>query len=261
MNTAGSTTAQPYRDPLNFVARGGVLPVKGANDLVHLGVHGSYVAHPANTGGPDAAAGTAISPIDLSNLPELTVDSTKLIDTGAIDAVHAYTAGAEFAVQHRNFEIQAEYERIGIDRRNSPLANPRFDGFYVEGSWIITGQRRRYNDGNYAFDGPEVPGSFNPKAGNFGVWELALRYSDIDLDYDPGLAATTTPASGVRGGKQRIATAGINWYLNSISRVMFDYQLVRIDRLSPNPITYQTPVGAMVGQNYSAGSMRFQLAF
>ena len=261
VNTAGSGTTQPYKDPLGFIARAGVLPIKGDDDLIHLGVHGSYVAHPANTGGPNAAPGTAIGAIDLSNLPELTVDSTKLIDTGAIDAVHAFTAGAEFAAQHRNFEIQGEFERIGIDRRNSPLANPRFDGFYVEGSWIITGQRRRYNDGNYVFDGPEVAGSFNPKAGNYGVWELALRYSDIDLNYDQGVAGTASPADGVRGGHQKIATAGVNWYLNSISRVMFDYQLVTIDRLSPNATTYQTPVGAEVGQSYSAGSVRFQLAF
>lgn len=261
VNTAGSSTAQPYKDPLNFIARAGVLPIRSDDDLVHLGAHGSYVAHPANTGGPNAAAGTAISPIDLSNVPELSVDSTKLIDTGAIDAVHAFTAGAEFAAQHRNFEIQAEYERIGIDRRNSPLANPRFDGFHVEGSWIITGQRRRYNDGNYAFDGPEVVGSFNPKAGNYGVWELALRYSRLDLNFDQGVAGQAIPANGVRGGNQKIATAGVNWYLNSISRIMFDYQLVAIDRLSPNATTYQTPVGAQIGQNYSAGSVRFQLAF
>ncbi len=141
------------------------------------------------------------------------------------------------------------------------LANPHFDGFYVEGSWIITRQSRRYNDGNYAFDGPEVAGTFDPHTGNYGVWELALRYSDIDLNFDPGLAGTAIPADGVRGGHQKIGTAGVNWYLNSIARVMFDYQRVTINRLSPNPATFQTPVGADIGQSYSTGSVRFQLAF
>jgi len=261
VNTAGSTTAQPYQDPLGFIARAGLLPIKSNADLVHVGVHGSYVAHPANTAGPNAAPGTAISPLDLSVTPELTVDSTRLIDTGSIDALHAYTVGVEFAAQHRNFQVQGEYERFGIERRAVGIANPRFDGFYVEGSWIITGQQRRYNDGNYAFDGPEVIGSFNPKSGSYGVWELALRYSDIDLNFDQGVAGAALPVGGVRGGNQKIATAGINWYLNSISRVMFDYQLVTIDRLSPSAITYQTPVGAQIGQSYSAGSLRFQLAF
>ena len=126
---------------------------------------------------------------------------------------------------------------------------------------MITGQRRRYNNGNYAFDGPDIIGSFNPKQGNFGAWELAFRYSEMNLNYDQGVAGTALPVGGVRGGDQKIATAGINWYLNSIARMMLDYQHVKIDRLSPNAGTYQTPVGAEVGQAYSAGSMRFQLAF
>lgn len=261
VNVAGSSTTQPYQSPLGFVARAGILPIKSDDAVVHFGVHGSYVAHPANIGGPDAAAGTAISPIQLRERPELRVDGTRLIDTGLIDASHAYSAGVEFAAQYRNFLLQAEFERIGIERRASDLSNPHFNGFYVEGSWMITGQRRRYNDGNYAFDGPKIDGSFNPAHGNFGAWELALRYSDLDLNYREGAVGSALPAGGVRGGEQKIATAGVNWYLNSIARVMFDYQYVTIDRLSPSAISYQTPVGAQVGQNYSTGSMRFQLAF
>jgi len=252
---------QPYNSQLGFVGRAVLLPVKTQNDIVHVGVHGSYVSHPTNTGGPDAGPGTAISPIDLNITPELRIDGTALIDTGSIDASHAHTIGAEFAVQHRNFMLQGEYERIGVERRDSTLPNPNFHGFYVEGSWIITGQRRRYNDGNFAFDGPQIVGSFDPAKGNWGAWELALRYSDTDLNYHQGIQGLALPVGGVRGGEQRIAAIGLNWYLNSISRIMFDYQYVKINRLSPNATTYQTPIGAEIGQKYSAGSMRFQLAF
>lgn len=261
VNVAGSSTTQPYQSQLGFIGRAGFLPVKNDNMLVHLAVHGSYVAHPADTGGPDAVAGTAISPIELRERPELRVDGTRLVDTGAIDASHAYTAGVEFAAQYRNLLLQGEYERIGIERRASNQANPRFDGFYVEGSWMITGQRRRYNDGNYAFDGPKIDGSFKPAQGNYGAWELALRYSDLDLNYQPGAAGTAMPAASVRGGEQKIATGSVNCYLNSIARVTLEYQYVTIDRLSPSAISYQTPVGAQIGQTYSTGSMRFQLAF
>lgn len=126
---------------------------------------------------------------------------------------------------------------------------------------MITGQRRRYNDGNYAFDGPRIDGSFDPAKGQWGAWELALRYSDIDLNYRQGTAGSALPIDAVRGGDQKIATAGVNWYLNSIARIMFDYQIVTIDRLSPSAVNYQTPIGARIGQSYSAGSMRVQLAF
>ena len=131
----------------------------------------------------------------------------------------------------------------------------------MEGSWIITGERRRYNDGNYAFDGPITKGSFDPAAGNYGAWELALRWSDTDLNYHQGAQGLATPLGGVRGGEQKIVAFGANWYLNSIARIMFDYQHVDIDHLSPNATTFMTPVGAQVGQKYKAGSVRFQLAF
>ena len=263
VNTGGAATVQPYQSPLGFIARAGFVPVKTGDDLIHLGVHGSYVAHPANVVGPDVVPGgaTAISPVQFRERPELRVDGTRLIDTGAIDATHAFTAGAEIAAQHRNLLIQAEYERLGITRRASPFANPRFNGFYVEGSWVITGQQRRYNDGNYAFDAPQVDGSFNPAKGNYGVWELAARYSDLDLNFQPGAPGTALLAGAVRGGDQKIISAGLNWYLNSIARIMFEYQHVAVARLSPNAATYLTPMGAQIGQNYSAGSMRFQLAF
>ena len=184
-----------------------------------------------------------------------------MIDTGAIDASHAYTTGAELAFQHRNFMVQGEYERIGVERRNSALGDPHFNGFYVEGSWVFTGQRRRYNDGNFAFDGPSVDKAFDPMRGNWGVWELALRYSDMDLNYHQGNAGTALVGDGIRGGEQKILTAGVNWYLNSIARIMLDYQHVVIDRLSPNATSFATPVGAQIGQSYSTASARFQLAF
>lgn len=261
VNTGGSSTVQPYDSQLGMVGRAAALLVKNSDTIVHVGTHGSYVDHPANTAGPDAATGTALSPVQLRERPELRVDGTRLIDTGAIDANHAYSAGLEFAAQYRNVMIQGEYERLGIERRNSTLDDPHFHGFYVEGSWVITGQRRRYNDGNFAFDGPAISGSIDPARGNWGAWELALRYSDIDLNYRQGSQGTALPLGAVRGGDQQILTAGLNWYLNSIARIMFDYQHVDLRRLSPNATTYLTPVGAEIGQSYSTASMRFQLAF
>jgi len=44
-------------------------------------------------------------------------------------------------------------------------------------------------------------------------------------------------------------------------RIMFQYQYVDISRLSPNPVTFLTPVGAYIGQTFSTGAARFQFAF
>lgn len=259
--TAGAATVQPYRDPLGFVGRVAAVAYRDDNTLVHVGAHGSYVDHPANTAGPDANGLSALGAIQLRERPELRVDGTRLIDTGAIAAAHAYSAGAEGAIQYRNLLLQGEYEYYGIDRGPSALSDPHFSGFYVEGTWVITGQRRRYNTGNFAFDGPVIKGSFNPFKGSWGAWELAARYSSTDLDYNAGTTGSAPLANAVRGGSQHIAAAALNWYLNPIMRVIFQYQHVAVDRLSPNAATYLTPVGAFVGQSYDDLAARFQFAF
>ena len=40
-----------------------------------------------------------------------------------------------------------------------------------------------------------------------------------------------TPAGGVRGGDQKIFTAGLNWYPNSVIKFQFDYEHIEIGRI------------------------------
>ena len=263
MVTVAGPSGEPaplYGDPLNVVGRLAFLPVRSPDLLLHLGVNGSYVITPGDVGGPDTPPGSIRYPITLSTQPELRVDSTQFIDTGQIDAAHAATIGSELAIQHRNLLLQSEYDWIKIDRRVPSLANPTFSGWYVEGSWLLTGQSRRYNSGNFAFDGPAVMGAFDPGNGDWGALELALRYSYTDLNFRPGLPGTAPSLDAVRGGRQEIVSVGLNWYLNPVVRLMFDFQHVSVDRLSPDAMTFDTPVGAQIGQSYNVVSMRVQLA-
>ena len=128
------------------------------------------------------------------------------------------------------------------------------DAFYKEGE-------TQYNLGNFAFDAPTIDHPFDPANGTWGALELAGRYSTVDLNYHAGKPGFATPADGVRGGKQTIIAAGLNWYPNSVIRFMFDYQHVKVSRLSPNAVTFQTPLGAQIGQHYDTVSVRSQLAF
>jgi phosphate-selective porin OprO/OprP len=231
--------------------------------MLHLGVHGSYVVRPADAGGPDAAATAARYPITFQERPELRVDGARLISTGAINARHASTLGFEAAGEYGPLFLQSEYERFRIERRDAPagVTDPEFSGWYVEGSWSLTGEQRRYNTATFAFDGPAVDHPFSLKDGTWGAWELTGRYADIDLNYHAGAAGTAPGADAVRGGDQRIITAGINWFPNSIVRFMLDYQDVQIRRLSPSAEMFQTPVGAEIGQRYHAVMLRSQFAF
>ena len=264
VNSQATGVSQPFDSQLGFIGRLGFLPVKTDNALVEVGLHGSYVDRPADVGGPDTAAGAARYTITLQERPELRVDGTRLISTGAINAQHASTAGLEAAAQYGGFFIQSEYEKFKIERRNpaSPgSSDPDFHGYYVDASYSLTGDKRRFNAATWAFDGPVVAHPFSAKDGTWGAWELAARYSDTDLNYHAGALGSAPAADAVRGGEQKIWAGGVNWYPNGVVRFMLDYQDVRIDRLSPSATSFQTPTGVEIGQHYHVVAVRSQFAF
>ena len=248
-----------------LIGRFAGLLATGENYNVHLGANGTYVIHPPDQG-PSVTAGRYA--IRLRDRPELRVDSTRLIDTGSIDADHVYATGVELAANRRNWLLQAEHQWIGVSRRASTLANPHFSGYYIEGSWVITGESHRYNPatGSYQSPRPFIP--FEGQGGH-GAWELALRYSRADLDSDPGVAGVAPPADGIRGGVQSVTTAGLNWYPNNNVRFMFDVLHVNVSRLNPASATgtpfgaapATPPVGSQIGQDFNAFALRSQYSF
>lgn len=261
VNSQATGVSQPFDSQLGLIGRFAVIPVNTAAGMLQLGVHGSYVDRPADAGGPDATG--ARYPITLQERPELRVDGTRLISTGGINARHAGALGAEVAAQYGGLFVQGEYERFRIDRLNpaAGASDPDFNGYYLEGSYILTGERRKYNAGTAAFDAPPVSHPLSLKDGTWGAFEVAARYSDIDLNYHAGSFGTAPGADAVRGGEQRVITGGINWYPNTFVRFLLDYQDVRIERLSPSAATFLTPVGAQIGQHYHVVSLRSQFAF
>ena len=263
LNTGTATpTPQTFGDQVGFVARAAFIPVHGHDWLVHLGAHGSYVARPANVSGVAANGVTPASSyvVRLRDTPELRVDGTQFIDTGSIPAHNANEAGLELAAQKKNLFLQGEYQRFGVDRSDG-IANPTFRAWYVEASWLLTGEARKYNTSTAAFDAPPVAHPFSPADGGWGAFELAARYSDTDLNFHAGAPGTTPSIEAVRGGEQRVWAVGLNWYLNPVFRVMVDFDHVQIERLSPNGTVYSTPTGVQIGQSFNAVAVRTQAAF
>ena len=257
--------AQTFDQQIGFVGRATFLPVKGLDYLVHLGVDVTHVLRPAALGADVAPAG-AVTPLRLRDRPEIRVDVTRLADTGNIDADGLTSLGVEFAAQLRAITVQSEYFAVDLQRRASALSDPSFKGWYVSGAWSLTGQPRRYNTGLAAFDPPRVDKSFDLKTGDLGVWELAARFSDLDLNYHAGAAGSTPAADAVRGGEQKIVTLGLNWYPNPTVRFQADYQHVDVDRLSPGGTafgagTLTPPAGVQIGQELRIWSLRTQYAF
>lgn len=256
-NIAGT---QSYDEQTGYIIRGTYVPVKGDGWLVHVGAAANVILTPAATG--PGVAGGAPTPIRLRERPELRVDPVRLVDTGSIDSDGVTALGLELGAQHKNLYLQAEYFDIAVERRASALPDPDFSGWYVQGSWILTGESRRYN-GSGGFDGPKVAKPFAPKEGTWGALELGLRYSILDLNY----RENDLPATGsIRGGEQEILSVGLNWYLNSAMVVQAAYRNVSVDRTSPGGTAFgagvATPaLGLQVGQDLNIYSLRTQYAF
>jgi len=169
----------------------------------------------------DVAPGPA-SPnsIDLSAGPELSVDGSKTVDTGALDARDATEFGMETALNLGRLFGQGGWFHYDVTRR-TVAPSPSFHGWYAMATWSLSGETRPYDPTTASFHGliPETPLGKN----GFGAWEVAARYSSMDLDFMPGLAG------GVAGGVQNIWSLGLNWYPNPTVRFLLDYSNIQVN--------------------------------
>jgi phosphate-selective porin OprO/OprP len=262
LNSAASGfTAQPTDEQTGIIGRFALAPFSSTDWQAHFAINGQYVTQPNDAG----AAASPRYPIQLRDRPELRLDGTRLVDTGGIDAKTASVIGGEFGFSSHQFMLESEYFQYNINRRNATNpaiapSDPSFNGWYVQGAWVLTGENRPYNPGEGRFDAPKMNYNFNPQAGTWGAFELAARYSDLDLNYHDCGAGKAIPATAgtacfdaIRGGEQKISSIGLNWYLNPTIRMMFDYLHVDVNRYNA--------AGAQVGQKYDAVGFRAQFVY
>ncbi len=248
----GIAATPEFSEQTGYLARLAFNPLSGSDYDLHIGGNITGVISVADT-----AAGPAVTQqVRLRERPELRVDGTRLVDTGAINADSLTAYGAEAGASWKSLYIAGEYYWIDVNRTDGIGAgkfNPNFSGWYVQGSWALTGERHPWNAANGGFRGIRPTHAFDPRKGTWGAWELAARYSVLDLNDNAGLAGAATPAGGVRGGVQKITTVGVNWYPNSVIRFLLDYQWDDINRLSST--------GVQIGETVHALSFRSQFAF
>lgn len=240
-----------FDEESNLVGRAAYRFILGDDVNFAIGADSTYVIKPADL----AAGNEASEAIRLRERPELNVDdqAIRLIDTGSINANHLWTYGLEAAGNWHNFYSQAGYFHFGVDRRDSPLSNPDFDGWYAQASWVLTGEAKQWKPERGAYGSPSPADEFSFEKPGWGAWELAARYSVLDLNFEEGAFGSATPLDGIRGGEQKIWTAGLNWYPNNAIRFLLDYQHTDVDRL--------TSAGTDAGARLDAASLRAQIAF
>ena len=136
--------------------------------------------------------------------------------TGMLPADNLQTWNAELSWRRGPFWIASEYTSTAVD--NPDLANPDFDGYWIAGSWVLTGEMRPYNKKSGTFG--SVPIAKTVYQGGKGAWEATARWSTIDLG--DGL---------VEGGEMDIASLGLSWWLTPFFSVGMNYRYVWNTRL------------------------------
>ena len=138
-----------------------------------------------------------------------------MVDTGNFKADNANLLNPESAFVWGPFSLQGEYFWSSV---SSEVGNdPQFQGAYLFGSYFITGEHRTYStsDGKFSRVKPHSPFA---TAGGTGAWEVAARWSWLDLN-----------DSDISGGEQNNFTLGLNWYLNQNYRILVNYVLADVE--------------------------------
>ena len=168
-------------------------------------------------------------------------NDARLVDTGVIAANSDWIMGLEFCSVWGPLSVQAEYgfnvieDATGINptgfKYAVPLTSPQnytFTGGYAQVAYTLTGENRAYDKRlgrlNTYYFGQQGPfnnawfvrgddGCYNF---NCGAWEIAARYSYVNLNDGAGL-------NRIQGGVMNGLTLGLNWYLNTNLKFQFDY--------------------------------------
>ncbi len=178
-------------------------PILEKDKLIHLGVAGNYRT-PDDTG--DVAKGS-----DLHYRYRTTNNQTNLslLDTKVENVDDIKMLGLEAAGLYGPFSVGGEYTHTWVQRKDgSPDLS--LDGWYAEAAWSITGESRQYKEGNFRYLKPAK--KFNLKNGTWGAWELATRWSEVNLN-----------DREFRGGQMSQLTVALNWYINENVRFLADY--------------------------------------
>ncbi len=199
---ATPTSAQPESWGVN--ARATWEPVSSPGRILHLGASGFWRT--------TLKSGDTANAIRLTERPNVRVDGGNITDTGVIPNVeNLYYFGLEGTAVYGPFSVAAEYGKLTLDR-STGFTDPSFKGYYVYGSWFVTGESRSFQGGNFNRLRPLA--DFDSSGGS-GAIELLLRYDDFRVG--------KTPVTSRAGSYANSITGAVNWYLTSNFKLQLNY--------------------------------------
>ncbi len=131
--------------------------------------------------------------------------TARLLDTGHLRANNRWQFNVEAARQWGPVIIDGEYTTVFVHRVGDPQGSLRFQGYNIQGRYLLTGERHEYDvkEGNFCAVKP---------LSECGAVELAVRHDFVNLNN-----------KNVIGGSEHNTSVGINWYLNDNVRLSGNY--------------------------------------
>ncbi|REK18031.1 MAG: hypothetical protein DWQ42_21095 [Planctomycetota bacterium] len=182
--------------------------------LLHIGGAARY-----NNGGTlDPTTGLDV--VRFRARPEIR-NTPRFVDTGPLEATGVTFVGGELGLKVRSLLFQGEYihthvHNASIAGGGPDLGSAIFDGYYFLVAYLLTGEQRAYSRPNGTFARLVPADNVHPGEDRFllfqGAWELASRYSNVDLN-----------DTGVDGGRLQTVTTGLTWYLNPNVKIMLNH--------------------------------------
>lgn len=130
--------------------------------------------------------------------------------TGNLNLSSYNVVGSELLWVDGPVSLQSEAMVTMCDFQGQSCALP---GMYAQAGWFLTGEHRPYDRKLGTIDRviPKENFGYNA-AGGSGAWEVAARFSWLDLS-----------DNGIHGGQLTDWTAGVNWYWNPYTKLVFNY--------------------------------------
>ncbi len=132
--------------------------------------------------------------------------------------------GFESAWNYQNFSLQGEYKTRTVS--NDLNRNYTVTSYYALASIFITGEHRPYKHGAFGRVKPRK----DINHGGLGAWELVFRYSVMDFSND----ILSAPVNNGLPRQVKNYGFGINWYLTSHIRFMYNFILTNDGNNSGN---------------------------
>ena len=242
-------------EQLGLVGRLAVRPYHDDDWNLHAGVSGQTVFHPNVIA--NGTPGVSRTTLDFGVDAELEIDFNELVNTGPLSARGANAYGSALGASWRNFLVMSEYYQINVNQSKLPgVPSPTlgFNGGYVDLAWVLTGEPIPYDITRAAWSRPKPLHPFSLEDGGIGAWEIAARYSALNLDSNiiPGVPQSVT--GGVYGGQQQVASLALSWYPNDWLRFILQFQHTNVNKLN-------SAGTVQIGQHFETLAARAQAAW